>query len=140
MRVERLVKETEDKMTKAFTKNETTDYSSSKTAIANTVKVDIEKMLSEVLQQNGEENKCTASEVKLQPSVRIASESASKRRATSYIKTVQPETERTFSGDITSQRTTIKDRTKTPYVWRSRNKRLHEDPWNVTRNRNCAKS
>ena len=52
VRVERLVKETEDAMTKASTRNEQLITLASKTSDSQTVQADLEKWLREVTEQN----------------------------------------------------------------------------------------
>ena len=54
VRVERLIKETEDAMTKAFSKNEKLISLSSKTSDTETVKADLKKWLSENTKQNND--------------------------------------------------------------------------------------
>ena len=54
VRVQRLVKETEDTMTKAFNKNEQLKTLASKTSDSETVQADLEKWFSEVTEQNDE--------------------------------------------------------------------------------------
>ena len=91
VRVERLVKETEDAMTKAFTRNEQLITLASKTSDSETVQADLEKWLREVTEQNDEIlrkareyiDSCTGSDVKSRSSVGTVNKSASKRSSTS---------------------------------------------------------
>ena len=91
VRVERLVKETEDAMTKAFTRNEQLITLASKTSDSETVQADLEKCLREVTEQNDEIlrkareyiDSCTGSDVKSRSSVGTVNKSASKRSSTS---------------------------------------------------------
>ena len=91
VRVERLVKETEDAMTKAFTRNEQLITLASKTSDSETVQADLEKWLREVTEQNDEIlrkareyiDSCTESDVKSHSSVGTVDKSASKRSSTS---------------------------------------------------------
>ena len=91
VRVERLVKETEDAMTKAFTRNEQLITLAFKTSDSETVQADIEKWLREVTEQNDEVlrkareyiDSCTESDVKSHSSVGTVNKSASKRSSTS---------------------------------------------------------
>ena len=91
VRVERLVKETEDAMTKAFTRNEQLITLASKTSDSETVQADLEKWLREVTEQNDEIlrkareyiDSCTGSDVRSRSSVGTVNKSASKRSSTS---------------------------------------------------------
>ena len=91
MRVERLVKETEDAMTKAFNRNEQLITLASKTSDSETVQADLENWLREVTEQNDEIlrkareyiDSCTGSDVKSLSSVGTVNKSASKRSSTS---------------------------------------------------------
>ena len=77
VRVERLVKETEDAMTKTFNRNEQLIMLASKTSDSETVQEDLEKRLSEVTEQNDEVlrkareyiDSCTVSDVNSHSSV-----------------------------------------------------------------------
>ena len=72
VRVERLVKETGNAMTKVFNRNEQLITLASKTSDSETIQADLEKWLSEVTEQNDENLKkareyidsCTVSDVK----------------------------------------------------------------------------
>ena len=91
VRVERLVKETEDAMTKAFNRNEQLITLASKTSDSEAIRADLEKWLSEVTEQNDEVlrkareyiDSCTESDVKSHSSVGTVNKSASKRSSTS---------------------------------------------------------
>ena len=91
VRVERLVKETEDAMTKAFNRNEQLIKLASKTSDSEAIQADLEKWLSEVTEQNDEVlrkareyiDSCTESDVKSHSSVGTVNKSASKRSSTS---------------------------------------------------------
>ena len=90
-RVERLVKETEDAMRKAFDRNEQLITLSSKTSDSETIQADLEKWLSEVTEQNDEIlrrpreyiDSCTGSDVKSHSSVGTVNERATKKPSTS---------------------------------------------------------
>ena len=79
VRVERLVKETEDAKTKAFTRNEQLITLASKTSDSETVQAELEKWLREVTEQNDEIlrkareyiDSCTGCDVKSHSSVGI---------------------------------------------------------------------
>ena len=91
VRVERLVKNIEDAMTKALTRNEQLITLASKTSDSETVQADLEKWLSEVTEQNDEIlrkaceyiDSCTASDVKSHSSVETVNKSVSKTSSTS---------------------------------------------------------
>ena len=91
VRVERLVKDTEDAMTKAFTRNEALLTLVSKTSESETVRADLEKWLNEVTERNDEILKktrdyidnSTGSDVKSHSTVTTVNKSASKRTSTS---------------------------------------------------------
>ena len=91
VRVERLVKETEDAMTKAFNRNEQLITLASKTSDSETVQADLEKWLSEVTEQNDDIlrkareyiDSCNGSDVKSRSSVGTVNKGASKRSSTS---------------------------------------------------------
>ena len=91
VRVERLVKETEDARTKAFTRNEQLITLATKTSDSGTIQADLEKSLSEVTEHNDEIlrkareciDSCTGSDVKSHSSVGTVNKSASKRSSTS---------------------------------------------------------
>ena len=91
VRVERFVKETEDAMTKAFTRNDQLLTLASKTSDSETIQTDLEKWLSEVTEQNDEvlrraceyNDSCIGSDVKSHSSVGTVNKSASKRSSTS---------------------------------------------------------
>ena len=87
VRVERLVKGTEDAMTKVFNRNEQLVTLASKTSDSETVQADLEKWLSEVTEQNGEVlrktreyiNSCTVSDVNSHSSVGTVHKNASRK-------------------------------------------------------------
>ena len=91
VRVERLVKETEDAMTKAFDRNAQLLTLASKSSDSEAVHAYLEKWLSEVTEQRDEilrqarENidSCTGSDVKSHSSVSTVNKNASKRSSTS---------------------------------------------------------
>ena len=92
VRVERLVKETEDAMTKAFDRNaQLITTLASKTSDSETIRADLEKWLSEVTEQNDEIlrrareyiDNCIGSDVKSHSSVGTVNKSASERSSTS---------------------------------------------------------
>ena len=91
VRVERLVEETEDAMTKAFNRNEQLITFASKTSDSEAIQADLEKWLCEVTEQNDEVlrkareyiDSCTESDVKSHSSVETVNKSASKRSSTS---------------------------------------------------------
>ena len=91
VRVERLVKETEDAMTKAFNRNEQLITLASETSDSEAIQADLEKWLSEVTEQSDEVlrkarehiDSCTGSDVKSHSSVGTVNKSASKRSSTS---------------------------------------------------------
>ena len=91
VRVERLVKETEDKMTKAFNKNEQLKTLASKTSDSETVRADLEKWFSEVTEQNDEVlrkareyiDSCIGSDVNSNSSIGTVHKSTSRRSSTS---------------------------------------------------------
>ena len=91
VRVERLVKETEDAMTKAFDRNAQLITLASKTSDSETIQADLEKWLSEVTEQNDEIlrrareyiDSCNGSDGKSYSSVGTVNKSASKRSSTS---------------------------------------------------------
>ena len=90
VRVERLVKETEDAMTKAFTRNEQLITLASETSDSGNIQADLEKWLSEVTVQNDEVLRnareyidcCTESAVKSHSSIGTVNKSAYKRSST----------------------------------------------------------
>ena len=94
VRVERLVKETEDAMIKTFNRNEQLIALASKTSDSETVQADLEKWLSEVTEQNDEVLKkareyidsCTVSDVNSHSSVGTVH----KRTSTTSVKTKTP--------------------------------------------------
>ena len=91
VRVERLVKETENAMTKAFTRNEQLNTLASETSDSETVQADLGEWLREVTKQNDEIlrkarkyiDSCIGSDVKSHSSVGTVNKSASKRSSTS---------------------------------------------------------
>ena len=91
VRVERLVKETEDTMTKAFNKNEQLKTLASETSDSETVQADLEKWFSEVTEQNDEVlrkareyiDSCTGSDVNSNSSIGTVHKSTSRRSSTS---------------------------------------------------------
>ena len=91
VRVERLVKETEDTMMKAFNKNEQLKTLASKTSDSETVQADLEKWFSEVTEQNDEVlrkareyiDSCTGSDVNSNSSIGTVHKSTSRRSSTS---------------------------------------------------------
>ena len=91
VRVERLVKETEDAMTKVFERNAQLITLASKTSDSETIQADLEKWLTEVTEQNDEIlrrareyiDNCNGSDVKSHSTVGTVNKSASKRSSTS---------------------------------------------------------
>ena len=91
VRFERLVKDTEDAMKKAFIRNEQLITFASKTSDSGTIQVNSEKWLSEVTEQNDEIlrkardyiHSCTESDEKSHSSVGTVNKSTSKRSSTS---------------------------------------------------------
>ena len=91
VRVERLVKETGDAMTKAFDRNAQLIAPAFKTSDSETIQAYLEKWLSEVTEQNDENlrnareyiDSCTRSDMKSHSSVGTINKSASKRSSTS---------------------------------------------------------
>ena len=91
VRVERLVKETEDAMTKTFKRNEQLITLASKMSDSETVQADLEKWLSEVTEQNDEVlrkareyiDSCTVSDVNSHSSVGTVHKSTSRKSSTS---------------------------------------------------------
>ena len=92
-RVERLVKETVDAMTKAFNKNGQLKTLASKTSDSETIQADLEKWLSGITEQNDKVlikarekiDSCTGSDVNSHSSIGTVHESASRRSSTSVI-------------------------------------------------------
>ena len=91
VKVERLVKEAEDAMTRAFSKNEQVFALASKTTNAEALKADLEQWLKEVTEQNDEIlrkardyiDACPAADEKSQSSVGTVNEKVSKRSSKS---------------------------------------------------------
>ena len=91
VRIERLVKETEDARKKTFPRNEQVITLASKTSDSETIQVDLEKWLNDVTEQNDEVlrkareyiDSCTGCNVKSHSSIGPANKSASKRSSTS---------------------------------------------------------
>ena len=103
-RVERVVKETEDAMTKAFDKNEQLETLALKTSDSETVQADLEKWLSEVTEQNDELlrkareyiDSCTVSDVNSHSSVGTVHKSTSRKSSTSVKTKTSSQRQRTF--------------------------------------------